>query len=100
MFENRMMEKGQKVYDIHLFVCTNQRPAPRTGCGDLGSMDLLTKLKLEISTRNLEKRFRINKSGCLDMCEKGPAMVLYPQDQWFFHVKAEDIPHILDEICS
>jgi len=94
------MEKGQNIYDVHLFVCTNQRELPRTGCGDLGSMDLLATLKKEITKRNLEKRFRINKSGCLDMCERGPVMVLYPHDKWFFNVKAENIPEILDEICS
>lgn len=94
------METSQQIYDIHLFVCTNQRELPKTGCGDLGSMDLLTALKKEVAARKMEKKIRINKSGCLDMCKKGPAMVLYPQDKWFFHVKPEDLSKILDEILK
>jgi (2Fe-2S) ferredoxin len=94
------MEKNQNMYDIHLFVCTNQRELPKTGCGDLGSMDLLATLKKEISQRNLQNRIRINKAGCLSMCEKGPAMVLYPHGKWFFNVKPEDLSEILNEISK
>ena len=94
------MEIDNNVLDLHLFVCVNQRELPKTGCGDIGSGDLHTMLKKEIKARNLDKKIRINKSGCLDQCERGPVMVLYPENKWFFHVTVEDLPKIIDDICK
>lgn len=94
------METDNNVLDLHLFVCTNQRELPRTGCGDIGSGDLHTQLKKEIKARNLDLKIRVNKSGCLDQCEKGPVMVLYPQNKWFFHVTVADLPAIIDEVLK
>lgn len=94
------MQQDQKLFDIHLFVCTNQRELPKTGCGDLGSMDLHTVLKKEMKARNIDKKVRINKSGCLHMCEKGPVMVLYPEGRWFYNVTPSDIPGIVDILCK
>jgi (2Fe-2S) ferredoxin len=95
-----IMEIGSNIYDLHLFVCTNQRELPKSGCGDLGSMDLVATLKKELKSRNVDKKIRINKSGCLDVCEQGPAMVLYPEGKWFFNVTPQNIPYILDEILK
>jgi (2Fe-2S) ferredoxin len=40
---------------------------------------------------------RINKSGCLDACEKGPAMVIYPNEFWYLNVKDANIEEIFTE---
>lgn len=29
------------------------------------------------------KDVRVNKAGCLDQCEKGPAIVIYPEGAWY-----------------
>ena len=55
------METSEHIYDIHLFVCTNQRELPRTGCGDLGSLDFVTQLKKEISNTFTNKKGKCNK---------------------------------------
>jgi (2Fe-2S) ferredoxin len=94
------MEIGQKVFDLHLFVCTNAREKPKTGCVDFGAMDLHAALKQELKARKLNKKIRVNKAGCLDMCNYGPVIVLYPEGKWFYNVKVENIPEILDEIVS
>jgi (2Fe-2S) ferredoxin len=94
------MEAGKKVYDLHLFVCTNAREKPKTGCADFGSIELQAALKQEFKSRKLAAKIRINKAGCLDMCNYGPVMVLYPEGKWFYNVKADDLPKIIDELVS
>lgn len=94
------METEKNVFDVHVFVCTNQREKPKTGCQDLNSMDLVDRLKEEIKSRGLKKQIRINKAGCMDQCSKGPVIVIYPKAKWFYYVKPKDIPQILDEILE
>ncbi len=40
---------------------------------------------------------RINKSLCLDQCEHGPTVVVYPEAVWYGHVKPEDAAEIVQE---
>ena len=49
------------------------------------------KLKL-----NGEGKVRINRSGCLDRCELGPVMVVYPQAVWYTFVDNDDIDEIIE----
>lgn len=39
---------------------------------------------------------RVNKSGCLDQCELGPTVVVYPEAIWYGHVSPEDVDEIID----
>jgi len=38
---------------------------------------------------------RVNNAGCLERCELGPTMVIYPQGTWYRYECAEDIDEIL-----
>jgi (2Fe-2S) ferredoxin len=38
---------------------------------------------------------RINASGCLDRCELGPTMVIYPEGVWYTFESEADIDEIL-----
>ena len=49
------------------------------------------KLKL-----NGEGKVRINRSGCLDRCELGPVIVVYPQAIWYTFVDNDDIDEIIE----
>ncbi|HXF90996.1 MAG TPA: (2Fe-2S) ferredoxin domain-containing protein, partial [Candidatus Nitrosotenuis sp.] len=70
-------------YDFHFFICQNVRPEthPRGSCFTKGSDKLLNYMKARIKELNIPN-IRINKSGCLDQCEKGPALVVYPEGIW------------------
>ena len=46
---------------------------------------------------NGHRKVRINKAGCLDRCEEGPVMVIYPQGTWYTYVDKEDIDEIIDQ---
>jgi (2Fe-2S) ferredoxin len=42
-------------------------------------------------------KVRINKAGCLDRCDSGPVLVVYPEDVWYSYVDHEDIEEIIQE---
>ena len=42
-------------------------------------------------------KVRINTAGCLDRCEQGPVVVVYPDGVWYTYVDQEDIDEIIDE---
>ena len=39
---------------------------------------------------------RMNKSGCLDRCDEGPILVVYPDGVWYTYVDRSDIDEIID----
>ena len=83
----------------HIFVCCNRRSAGHArGCCDPdGSESLRNLFKAEVKKRGLNPLVRANKAGCLDQCELGPAVVIYPGGIWYGNVKPEDVPRIIDE---
>ncbi len=40
---------------------------------------------------------RVNSAGCLDRCEEGPVIVVYPQGVWYTYVDREDVDEIIEE---
>lgn len=85
------------LYQMHIFVCLNERPEddPRGSCGQKGSKLFHKKLKEEIKAKNLPVKIRVNRAGCLDTCNHGISMVIYPQGIWYGRVAVEDIPEII-----
>jgi len=83
-------------FRIHVFVCTNRRPDGhrRGSCAARGSEPLRDYLKARVKELGLEG-VRINSAGCLDRCELGPVMVIYPEGIWYSFHGHEDIDEIL-----
>jgi (2Fe-2S) ferredoxin len=83
-------------YTRHVFVCTNRRPdgSPRGCCASKGGDELRLALKKESDAQNL-KGVRINTAGCLDACERGIAVVVYPEGTWYGPVTAADVKEIV-----
>jgi (2Fe-2S) ferredoxin len=83
----------------HIFVCCNRRePGHSRGCCDpAGSEALRARFKAEIERRGLRPQVRANSAGCLDQCERGPTVVIYPQGIWYGGVTPDDVERILDE---
>jgi (2Fe-2S) ferredoxin len=84
-------------YAEHVFVCTNRRPAghPRGCCAEKGAEELRDYMKGRAKDLGL-KRVRINSAGCLDRCELGPTLVIYPEGVWYSYRSKADIDEILD----
>jgi len=85
-------------FEHHVFVCTNERDksASRPSCGLEGSKKLRGHLKDAAKKAGLKHRIRINEASCLDQCEHGPVMVVYPEAVWYGFVSIEDINEIVD----
>ncbi|OFX08650.1 MAG: 2Fe-2S ferredoxin [Alphaproteobacteria bacterium RIFOXYD12_FULL_60_8] len=83
-------------YRHHVFCCTNVRPdaEPRVCCGKSGSDQVREYLKTRAKDEGL-KDVRINTSGCLNRCELGPVVVIYPDDVWYRCASQEDAEEIL-----
>ncbi len=87
------------VFRRHMFVCTNRRPEghPRGSCAEKGSEALRDALKEGLKKRGVGKQMRVNAAGCLDFCEQGCTVVIYPEGIWYGGVKPSDVDEILDE---
>jgi (2Fe-2S) ferredoxin len=84
-------------FEKHIFVCGNQRPAghPRGCCDPLGEAKLQKVFKQKLTERGLKGRVRANQSGCLDQCEHGPNVVIYPDAVWYGRVTEADVEEIV-----
>jgi len=85
-------------YRHHVFICINRRSAedPRGCCNADGSERLRARFKEEVARRGLKKTVRANASGCLDQCEHGPTVVVYPEAVWYGRVQVEDVAEIVE----
>ncbi|MCA8968756.1 MAG: (2Fe-2S) ferredoxin domain-containing protein [Planctomycetes bacterium] len=89
-------------YDIHVFVCENERAKghPRGCCAARGSKLLGTWFKEAMAHHGIKAGNRVNRAGCLDYCERGPVVVIYgsaaPGGVWYAPTSREDV----DEIVS
>lgn len=85
-------------YIRHIFICTNERAAddPRGSCAPKGSAAVRDRFKAALKERRLHGRMRANASGCLDACEFGVSVVVYPDAVWYGGVTVDDVDEIID----
>ena len=92
------MTTATPYYKHHVFFCLNQREAGANCCANHGAAELQAYAKQRIKALGLSGRgaIRINKAGCLDRCDEGPALVVYPEGTWYTYVDRSDIDEIID----
>lgn len=86
-----------KRFNKHIFVCENKRPDghPRGCCHDKGSHEIREHLKTKLKELGLNTVIRANAAGCLDACEFGPSIVVYPEQVWYGGVTKDDVDEII-----
>jgi len=85
-------------YKYHVFFCTNQREQGQACCATFGTQDLRDYMKKQVKELGLVRQgVRINTAGCLNRCDKGPVMVVYPQAIWYTFIDESDIDEIIAE---
>lgn len=85
-------------FEKHIFICTNQRAAgEKKSCGEVCGMELVTEFKKQLKEKKLKGRMRAQKAGCLDACEYGPTVVVYPEGIYYGGVKPGDVNEIISE---
>ncbi len=90
-------KKFMKRFNKHIFVCENKRPEgdERGCCAEKGGVELRTQLKKRIKELGLGFTVRVNSSGCLDACEFGASVLVYPEQTWYGGVTNNDIEEII-----
>jgi (2Fe-2S) ferredoxin len=83
-------------FQAHVFVCCNRRPDGhrRGSCAARGSEKLKDYMKARAKELGL-KGVRVNTAGCLDRCEFGPSIVIYPEGIWYRAETTGDVDEIL-----
>ena len=86
------------LFERHIFVCENVRVEghPRGCCAAKGASAIRARLKRLIHEHGLRGRVRANKSGCLDQCERGVTVVVYPEAVWYGGVRLEDVDELFE----
>ena len=82
----------------HVFFCTNQRANGEACCANHGANDMRAYAKDRVKALGdqIPGKVRINSAGCLDRCDKGPVMVIYPEAVWYTYVDREDVEKIIE----
>ena len=86
-------------YERHVFFCCNQRQNGETCCNDKGASGMRDYAKKRVKELGLAGpgKVRVNQAGCLDRCEEGPCVVVYPEAVWYTYVDRADIDEIVEE---
>lgn len=85
-------------YEHHLFFCTNERaPGARTCCHAKGATEARDYAKARIAQLRLNRpgQARVNQAGCMERCEEGPCLAVYPQGVWYRYANTADIEEII-----
>jgi len=64
-------------YQYHVFFCTNSRESGEQCCEQCNATEI--------------------RACCLDRCELGPVLVVYPEETWYSYLDREDIDEIIDQ---
>ena len=86
-------------YRYHVFFCTNIRDPARQACGDFAAQELRDYMKQRCKELGLSGPglTRISTAGCMDRCELGPVIAVYPQAVWYTYLDRADIDEIINE---
>lgn len=83
----------------HIFVCTSSRMTGQQKgfCHTKQGVDIVAKFMEEIEDRDLGEEVFVSNTGCFSICEKGPIVVVYPDNVWYGNVTVDDVERIMDE---
>jgi (2Fe-2S) ferredoxin len=86
-------------YKYHVFICTNRREGGEKCCDQSGAGVMREYAKSRVKELKLAGPggVRVNSAGCMDRCEQGPVMVIYPDETWYTFVDQQDIDEIIRE---
>ncbi len=68
-----------------------------TGCTSSGCDAIIKEMEAQLAAHDLEKEFKVIKTGCFGLCALGPIMIVYPEGAFYSRVGVEDIKEIVEE---
>ncbi|MHB8171117.1 MAG: 2Fe-2S ferredoxin [Thermincolia bacterium] len=83
----------------HIFVCTSSRinGQQKGFCHSKAAIEIVENLMEEIEDRDLGGEVFVTNTGCFGICEKGPIVVVYPDNVWYGSVTPDDVEEIMDK---
>ena len=91
------MEQAKVPYRKILFVCVNKREPHDTCCSHRQSEGIAAALKARVKELGFSRMVRVSKSGCQDLCAKGPNVMAFPEDLWYHGVTPQDVERIVQD---
>lgn len=92
------MEQRPPLYPRCIFVCTNNRGTAegvRISCGVQGSEEIRLALKAAAKAYGVNEEVRVHSSGCMEGCEIGPNVLVYPDGVMYSGVSMSDVPELI-----
>ena len=85
-------------FEHHIFCCTNRREPGHTRgcCAEKDAEALRDYMKTQVKQAGIPGT-RVNNAGCLDRCELGPCMVIYPEGVWYACKTKQDVDEVIEE---
>jgi len=83
-------------YKRIIFVCINQRLEGEACCSSAGQK-IREELKAYAKERSLKGIIRVSASQCMDKCEIGPNIMIFPENIWYHNASVDDITEIKRE---
>ena len=91
------MERHAVPYQKILFVCVNRREPRELCCSQRESEAIAKALKARVKALGLARDVRVSKSGCQDLCAKGPNVMVFPGNAWYHGVTQADVERIVQD---
>ena len=92
------MEQRAIPFQKIVFVCINRRAPGETCCAARDSEAIAEALKSRVKALGLSRAIRVSKSGCQDVCAKGPNVMVFPDGVWYDAVTLDDVDRILRDL--
>jgi NADH:ubiquinone oxidoreductase subunit F (NADH-binding)/(2Fe-2S) ferredoxin/Pyruvate/2-oxoacid:ferredoxin oxidoreductase delta subunit len=70
------------------------------GCIASGAGEVIAAFKAEIEKQGLQVGVKTKETGCPGFCERGPVVVIYPEEICYLQVKPEDVPEIVSQTIN
>jgi (2Fe-2S) ferredoxin len=74
------------------------RGGRRGACHRMGAADLVTYLEREVARRRVDAI--VATTRCMNACEQGPILVVYPNEIWYYGVTQRKLDEILDGLTQ
>ena len=91
------MQRDGVPYQKILFVCINKRQPHETCCSQKDSEAIAEALKARVKALGLARHVRVSKSGCQDLCAKGPNVMVFPDYVCYHGVAQDDVERIIQD---
>jgi NADH-quinone oxidoreductase subunit F len=67
------------------------------GCVASGADEVIKAFHREIESQDLSSIVDTKGTGCPGFCERGPVVVIYPEEICYLQVRPEDVPEIVEQ---